>query len=82
MSPFGDSVRRITADTALIRNRFVAALADAVLVAHAEPGSKTEELAREVLGRGMPVYTLDNAANENLLALGATTLADGFSSEG
>jgi len=70
MSCFGDSVRCVTADTALIRNRFVAALADVVLVAHAEPGSKTEELAREVLGWGKPVFTLDNAANERLLALG------------
>ena len=74
MSQFGDSVRRMTAETAVVRNRFVAALADAVLVAHAEPGSKTEKLGREVLGWGKSVYTLDNAASENLLALGATLL--------
>ena len=82
MSPFADSVRRVTADTALIRNGFVAALADAVVVAHAEPGSKTEQLAREVLDWEKSVYTLDNAANENLLASGATLLTGRFSSEG
>ena len=77
MSQFGDSVRRMTAETAVVRNRFVAALADAVLVAHAEPGSKTEKLGREVLGWGKSVYTLDNAANENLLALGVELLPAG-----
>jgi predicted Rossmann fold nucleotide-binding protein DprA/Smf involved in DNA uptake len=70
MSLFGEKVRRMTADTALTRNRFVAALADTVLMAHAQPGSKTEQLAQEVVGWGKPVYTLDHPANEHLLALG------------
>jgi len=73
MSPFGEKVRRLTADTALARNRFVAALADAVLIAHAQPGGKTEGLAREVVGWGKPVHTLDHPANDNLLALGVLT---------
>jgi predicted Rossmann fold nucleotide-binding protein DprA/Smf involved in DNA uptake len=70
MSPFGDKVRRTTADTALTRNRFVAALADTVLIAHAQPGSKTEQLAQEVVEWGKPVHTLDHPANDNLLAIG------------
>ena len=70
MSPFGDNVRRMTVDTALTRNRFVAALADTLLIAHAEPGSKTELLAQEVIGWGKPLYTVDNSANDNLVALG------------
>jgi predicted Rossmann fold nucleotide-binding protein DprA/Smf involved in DNA uptake len=70
MSPFGEKVRRMTADMALTRNRFVAALADAVLIAHAQPGSKTEQLAQEVLGWGKQVYTLHHPANEHLLASG------------
>lgn len=70
MSPFGEKVRRMTADTALTRNRFVAALADIVLIAHAQPGGKTEGLAGEVVGWEKPVYTLDHQANEHLLALG------------
>jgi len=70
MSPFGEKVRRMTADTALTRNRFVAALADEVLIAHAQPGSKTEQLAQDVVAWGKQVHTLDHAANNNLLALG------------
>ena len=77
MSPFGEKVRRMIAATALTRNRFVAALADSVLIAHAQPGSKTEQLALEATGWGKPVYTLDNAVNENLLALGVKSLAVG-----
>jgi predicted Rossmann fold nucleotide-binding protein DprA/Smf involved in DNA uptake len=70
MSPFGEKVRRMTADTALVRNRFVAALADLVLIAHAQPGGKTQVLAGEVVEWGKQVYTLDHPANEHLLALG------------
>ena len=44
MSPFGEKVWRMAADTALTRNRFVVALADTVLIAHAQPGSKMEQL--------------------------------------
>lgn len=71
VSPFEDTVRRITAETAVARNRFVAALADRVLIAHAEPGSKTAQLARQVVEWEKPLYTLDCRDNENLLALGA-----------
>jgi predicted Rossmann fold nucleotide-binding protein DprA/Smf involved in DNA uptake len=72
ISPFGEKVHRLTADTALIRNRFVAALADTVLVARAQPGSKTESLAREAVQWGKRVYTLDYPANEHLLAWGVS----------
>jgi len=75
MSPFGEKVRRMTADTALTRNHFVAALADTVLIAHAQPGSKTEQLVQEVVEWGKPVYTLDHPANSSLLALGAEPLS-------
>jgi hypothetical protein len=51
-----------------------AALANAVLIAHARPGSKREALACEVMGWGKPVYTLDHRANSNLLELGARTM--------
>ena len=71
LSPFDDKVRRMTRETATYRNRFVAALADQVLIAHARPGSKTEALAREVLEWGKPLYTLDHPANHHLLELGA-----------
>ena len=75
LSPFPDTIRRATKETAHFRNRFAAALADAVLIAYAHPGGKTEQLAQEVIAWGKPAYTIDHPANENLLALGATPLA-------
>lgn len=71
LSPFDGKDRRVTEETALFRNRFVAALADAIFVAHAEPESKTEQFCREARGWKKPLYTLDGDANTNLLAMGA-----------
>lgn len=59
LSAFADKVRRATAQTAVARNRFVAALADLVCIAHAEPGSKTEQLSEEARGWGKRVVTLE-----------------------
>lgn len=74
LSPFDASVRRMTAQTAWERNRFVAALADEVLIAHAHPGSKTAALAREIVGWGKPVYVLDHPSNGHLLSAGMQVL--------
>lgn len=71
LSCFGEGERRATADLAMARNRFVAALADVLFVAHAEPGGKTEAFCLDLLGRGKRLYTLDDRSNENLLAMGA-----------
>ena len=71
LSPFQENLRRATAATATIRNRVVAALASDVLIAHAEPGSKAEALAREALSWGKSIHTLDHPANANLLEIGA-----------
>ena len=57
------------------RNRFVAALADRILILHAAPASNTERLCRELIGWQKAVYTIENRANQNLLALGAQALA-------
>jgi len=71
LSPFPESVRRASKKTAIYRNRLVAALAGDVLIAYAHPGSSTEQLAREVLAWGKPLYALDHPANEGLITLGA-----------
>lgn len=42
LSPFEAKHRRVTTDLAESRNRFIAALADEIFVAHAATGSKTE----------------------------------------
>jgi predicted Rossmann fold nucleotide-binding protein DprA/Smf involved in DNA uptake len=70
LSPFGAGVKRGTKETAVYRNRVVAALADAILIAYAHPGGSAEQLAREALAWGKPVYALDCPANEGLLGLG------------
>lgn len=66
LSPFAEAIRRASAQTATQRNRFVAALADQILIAHAHPGSKTAQLAQEVTAWGKRVFTLDHPANVHL----------------
>lgn len=63
--------RRMTTDLAEQRNRFVASIADAVLILHASPGGKLDRLADELLASGKPVWTLDDPANAALIARGA-----------
>ncbi len=53
------------------RNEFVAALADALLIAYATPDGKTERFCRDVLAWGKPLLTLESSENAGLLTLGA-----------
>jgi predicted Rossmann fold nucleotide-binding protein DprA/Smf involved in DNA uptake len=76
LSPFSEKVRRATVDAAQFRNRFVAALADKILVPYAAPGSKTLELCRLLLSWNKSVYTLANHANAPLIDLGAPSIGD------
>src|SRR3989441_1245322 len=71
LSPFEAKLRRATTGRARTRNEFVAALADALLVAHATPDGKTERFCRDVLAWGKPLLTLESSENAGLLALGA-----------
>jgi predicted Rossmann fold nucleotide-binding protein DprA/Smf involved in DNA uptake len=75
LSAFSEDVSRATVDTAPQRNRFVAALADKIFVAYAEPNSKTEYFCRELVAWGKPLYTLGVDTNQNLLSLGAKAWA-------
>jgi len=74
LSPFKESQRRNTVETATERNRFVAALADAVFVAYASPNSKMERFCHEVLKLGKPLYTFESDANRYLINIGAKRL--------
>lgn len=47
LSFFGETETRITAELAKRRNKFVAALADSVFIAHAEPGGRIEPLLQK-----------------------------------
>lgn len=71
LSPFDKTHTRVTGQTAYERNRFVAALADILFVAHAEPKGKMEGLCREVLSWGKPLYTFESDVNAHLMASGA-----------
>jgi predicted Rossmann fold nucleotide-binding protein DprA/Smf involved in DNA uptake len=71
LSPFPATIRRATAERAFIRNRLCAATAQTILIAHAQPGSKTEQLAREMRIGGKDILTLEHPANRNLLDMGA-----------
>lgn len=75
LSPFGESDQRITKTLAERRNRFVAALAEALLLVHAAPGGKTEQLADVTRRAGRVVMTIDDPANSNLLERGACPLS-------
>ena len=70
LSFFDDRVRRATASTAVRRNACVAALADRILIAHAEMGGKIEALCKNALASGKPVFILESADNAHLMELG------------
>ncbi|MEK6776344.1 MAG: DNA-processing protein DprA [bacterium] len=70
LSPFVDKQKRATSASAMERNRFVAALADEILIPYAAGNSKTEHLCRELLTWEKPVCTFYVEANSNLVALG------------
>ena len=70
LSFFADGIRRPTADLAVKRNAYIAALADRILIAHAEKGGKTEALCKEALAAGKPVFAIDSSDNVHLLDLG------------
>ena len=74
LSPFAEGIRRPTVEVSEKRNEFVANMADQVLFAYANPGGKTEALARKVIKSGKPVLTFDSKENSNLVSLGAIAL--------
>ncbi|MEW6263926.1 MAG: hypothetical protein AB1641_12695 [Thermodesulfobacteriota bacterium] len=75
ISPFEPGTHRVTEKLALARNRFVAALAEAVIVAHASAGSKIEQLGGEVVAWGKKVFAIKDEKNHNLISLGARPLS-------
>ncbi|MBS3917611.1 MAG: DNA-processing protein DprA [Deltaproteobacteria bacterium] len=71
LSPFKESQKRNSAETATERNRFVAALADSIFIAHASGNSKMERFCREILGWGKSLYTFESGANKSIINIGA-----------
>jgi predicted Rossmann fold nucleotide-binding protein DprA/Smf involved in DNA uptake len=71
LTPFPETVRRVTTATSERRNRLVADMAAAIIVVHAAPGSKIERLSTELLAAGKPLFTFDHPANSALIQAGA-----------
>ena len=70
--PFGAPHRRPNANLAEQRNVFVSAVANAVVIAHATPGSKIDRLLAGMLASDKQVYTLDLPENADLMDQGVT----------
>jgi predicted Rossmann fold nucleotide-binding protein DprA/Smf involved in DNA uptake len=70
ISSFSHTIRRAQAKISYERNRLVAALAERILVLHAESGGRLESLCQELVGWGKPIHTIKDTANENLIHLG------------
>ncbi len=76
LSLFPAKEKRMTVETSEIRNRFVAALADEIFVAHAAEGGKIEAFCCELAAAwGKPLTTLKSDASANLVALGVRLVA-------
>ena len=71
LSIFAGKFRRSTLELARQRNKFVAALADKIFVAHAAEESRTLEFAKVVSEWDKPLFTFDTKANKSLFQLGA-----------
>jgi predicted Rossmann fold nucleotide-binding protein DprA/Smf involved in DNA uptake len=74
LSFFRSHRHRSDVPMALSRNRFVAALADKILILYAAPASKTETFCREILSWRKPLFALASDLNQKLVALGAKPL--------
>jgi predicted Rossmann fold nucleotide-binding protein DprA/Smf involved in DNA uptake len=82
LSPFEPKHKRITAGLAESRNRFVAAVADRVFVAHAAPASRTLAMCEELRMQGKPLLTVDDPANAPILGFaGRVPLGAGSETE-
>ncbi len=75
LSPFSGKEKRISSDRAVKRNYFVAALATAIFIPYAAPGSKTEKFCQEILKWGKRVYTTDDEKNTSLIETGIKTIS-------
>ncbi len=75
LSFFNGNIHRPTSAIAVQRNAHIAALADRILIAHAEPGGKTETLCKDALAQDKPVFVLDSPDNAHLIELGTVPIS-------
>ena len=70
ITPFEESVKRVTSDTALKRNAFMAQIANEIFVAHATPGGNVEKLILKYLQKRKPIMTFAEKENRHLIKEG------------
>ena len=71
LSTFKEHCRRPTTALAQVRSEVVATIANAIFVAHAAAGGKTERFCQELLAQNKPLFTLEGDHNAHLIELGA-----------
>jgi predicted Rossmann fold nucleotide-binding protein DprA/Smf involved in DNA uptake len=71
LSPFGVKHKRPTTQLTEQRNRFVAELANKIVIGHATENGKIASLCSEWIDSKQPVYTLDVSDNMPLIQQGA-----------
>ena len=67
VSPFEESVKYVTRETAMRRNKVMADLADEIFIAYAQKGGNLEKLIPEFIGMGKRVYTFGVDGNKILI---------------
>ncbi len=70
LSPFQKNENRISAQRSAMRNYFIAAVADVILIAYAAPGGKLEELFKDTLAYKKLTFVLENEYNRHLAQTG------------
>ncbi|ODS30104.1 MAG: hypothetical protein SCARUB_04788 [Candidatus Scalindua rubra] len=61
ISPFGESVKRITKETAIKRNEMMAKVADEIFVAYASQNGKLINLMERSISEGKKVFTFNSS---------------------
>lgn len=74
LSFFRSHRHRSDVGMALRRNRFVAAIADRIVILYAAPASKTERFCHEIIAWRKPLFTIESHFNQHLMAAGAKPL--------
>ncbi|MBF0343817.1 MAG: DNA-processing protein DprA [Nitrospirae bacterium] len=58
ITPFEEDIKKVTVDTANLRNRLMLELADEIVVAYAKKDGNVDRLVQEMTASGKPVKTL------------------------
>ncbi len=71
LSPFKKKHKRVTASLSEQRNRIVAVLARDAFLPYTAPGSRSENLCKDIIRAGKQIFTFGDKANQSLIAMGA-----------